>query len=270
MSCEVDRAPDLETLGELRAQHDQSPVRQRRLAELAQDHVEELIEGLRFADGLADLVVHHHLRVEPADALARRPDHGEQHAQPGVPGPAVQRAEGRRGQAQGLRGPGGDRRGRPRLLVEQRHLAEVIAGFENGQRLVCGRAVAPVRFSIRTAPEAMKYMPSPGSPSAKMVWPSANSRGSRTAARRARAASSTACSTAMRLRASGFIGASWIRGVLQVQTLAAGCTRALELLRMIGLAEGVLLRDQPGRVKSSASDFSIVHMPSRVPVWTAE
>src|SRR5436190_652609 len=88
----------------------------------------------------------------------------------------------------------------------------------------------------------MKNIASPGSPSAKMVWRSAHSRSSSTAARLASASSSSACSAAICLSSSRFIGLL----MLSIQELVFLVSRhqSAELLRMIRLAESVLLSDQ--------------------------
>src|ERR1051326_5487500 len=100
-------------------------------------------------------------------------------------------------------------------------------------RILRADASSPVRFSMRTVPLTMKYMPSPGSPSAKRVWPSTNSRSSITPLSRTSASSSRDCNTAIALSSRGFMGVS-----LQPR-------QVLQFLRMVGLAQGIFDGDQP-------------------------
>src|SRR5512137_1119456 len=111
---------------------------------------------------------------------------------------------------------------------------------------------------MRTQPFTMKYMLSPASPSAKTVWPSPYSFSSKAAARRASASPSIAWSTAMCLSSSGFIGPPLLRRSSYLVLLALGDQRP-ELKRMIRLAHGILLSDQPRLVEFGQRLFHRAH-----------
>ena len=73
-------AAKFEAVGELGAKQQQTPVGAGGRRELLQNDIQQGLEIARFADRLADLIVHDHLRAQAADALAGRADHGEEHA----------------------------------------------------------------------------------------------------------------------------------------------------------------------------------------------
>ena len=131
----------------------------------------KLLEALRFADGFADLVVNHQMRAQTADAFARSADHREEHAHAGDTARLLNLVERRFGEAKNPGVSRGDCGCGPGFLVHERHFAEIIPVLEHGEgfarRTGRGSALLDPKLPFR-----MKYMLSPGSPSAKTVSPS--------------------------------------------------------------------------------------------------
>ena len=101
--------PKFEAVGELGAEQQQTPVGEGGRRELLQNDIQQGLEIARFADRLADLIVHDHLRAQAADALAGRADHGEEHAHARRTALALHLIKRRLGEAED---PGASRRNR--------------------------------------------------------------------------------------------------------------------------------------------------------------
>ena len=103
-----------------------------------QNHVQQRLEVTRFADRLSHLIVHDQLGAQAANALAGSADHGEEDAHGRQRALALHVVERRLGETQNPGVSRRNRRGRPRFLVQERHLTEIIARLEHRQSLVNG------------------------------------------------------------------------------------------------------------------------------------